>query len=701
MPMNPHKGEDQPAFMSRCVSEMMKTGDRKNEQAVAICLDIWRNKDKAVEGVIHKETVSPVDPKTLEYVMSDATVDRYGDVVEPGGWRLETFKRNPIALFGHSGSFPVGKWADVRVEGGKLKGRLEFAARGTSPRIDEIRSLSEQGILKAVSVGFRPVPGEVEPIEGAKRGVRYKMSELLECSIVSVPANPNAIQVARGLGVSSETMDLVFGKSAIEDLVTRDGIIGKSAVPQPARRAISMNIPISKRVEDAQTKIVALRDQLTDYSANLSEEPSEEERAGLDELNTKIAEAEKGLEAWQRTEQALVSRTAQSIAERPGGSPDRPFAVPAVKVSPADLVLRSLVAKLHSHDTRGAISPAQALAMRYGEDGKVSEEQRVVFDMVVRASTAPATTSTSGWASQLVNTSYAEFQKLLMPASVYPGLSARGLRLNFGRSGVISIPTRAATPTVAGSFVLEGSPIPVRQAAFASQTITPKKMAVISVFTREISEYSTPAIEALVRDAIQEDTSVSLDTVLLDATAASTTRPAGLRNGVTTLTATSGGGFTALVTDLKALVGALITGSNGNIRSPVWIMNPAQALSISLTQNAGGDFPFSAEINNNRFSGYPIILSSTVTAGMVLLLDADDFVSVEGDAPRFDVNDSATLHLDDTTPLAIGTAGSPNTVAAPVRNLFQTDCIALRMVMPINWALRRTGTLAWTSSVTW
>jgi hypothetical protein len=107
---------------------------------------------------------------------------------------------------------------------------------------------------------------------------------------------------------------------------------------------------------------------------------------------------------------------------------------------------------------------------------------------------------------------------------------------------------------------------------------------------------------------MQEDTSVAVDTVLLDATAASTTRPAGLRNGVATLTATAGGGFAALVGDLRQFVAALITASNGNLRQPVWIMNEIQALSIATTQNAGGDFPFAMEINNNRFQGYPVIL---------------------------------------------------------------------------------------------
>jgi len=292
--------------------------------------------------------------------------------------------------------------------------------------------------------------------------------------------------------------------------------------------------------------------------------------------------------------------------------------------------------------------------------------------------------------------------ELLMPASVYPGLAARGLRMNFGRAGVIQIPTRASTPTIAGSFVAEGAPIPVRQGAFSAQTFTPKKMAVISSFTREIAEHSNPQIEGVIRNAIQEDTSVALDTVLLDATAASTTRPAGLRSGVTVITATAGGGFTALVADLKALVGALITGSSGNLRNPVWIMNPIQQLAIATTQNAGGDFPFQAEINNNRFMGYPIVLSSTVTAGMVLLVDAADFVAIEGGAPRFDASDQATIHLEDTTPLAITSGAQGSAVAAtPVRSLWQTDSMALRMIMDVNWGMRRTGVVAWTQSVTW
>lgn len=644
--------------------------------------------------VVRKVTVAKAASDDLEFILSDDTVDRLGDVIDPKGWVLTNFKKNPIALFGHDSRFPIGNWINVRVVDGKLLGKFKPAAKGTSARVDEIASLVEQQVLRAVSVGFNPIEHEVL---ADNSGILFKKQELLECSIVSVPANPSAVQIARSLHISDETIAIVFGKQASAHGAVTRGTNGEHAATSLPRKSNQMPTPISKLIEDGQARLVALKDQLTAHLAEVGGEPDDAAMAITDELNGKIALQERAVTGWKEAEARLAADTEQRSAVTVTGA--RPFAVAAPQVKPGERIMRSLVAMVQSQaQKRSAI---QILAERYGEDGKVDDATKTVFEVITRAATAPATTTTSGWASQLVATENAAFLELLMPASVYPGLAARGLRLNFGRAGVISIPSRVATPTIAGSFVLEGSPIPVRQGAFTSQTLTPKKMAVISTWTREIGEHSTPAIEGLIRNAIQEDTSVALDTVLLDATAVSATRPAGIRNGVATLTATAGGGFAALVGDLKQFVGALITASNGNIRAPVWIMNPIQALSIAVTQNAGGDFPWAQEINNNRFQGYPVILSSTVTAGMVILVDAADFVTVEGDAPRFDVSDQATLHMEDTTPLAIGTVGTPTVVAAPVRSLYQTDSIALRMIMPINWTFRRAGVLAWTTGVTW
>ena len=73
---------------------------------------------------------------------------------------------------------------------------------------------------------------------------------------------------------------------------------------------------------------------------------------------------------------------------------------------------------------------------------------------------------------------------------------------------------------------------PSVKALFTSQTLTPKKMAVITTWTREIDEHSIPAIEGLLRDAIASDTAISLDAILLDTNPATAIRPAGILNGV-------------------------------------------------------------------------------------------------------------------------------------------------------------------------
>ncbi|HMF88681.1 MAG TPA: HK97 family phage prohead protease, partial [Gemmatimonadaceae bacterium] len=490
---------------------------------------------------------------SLEFILSDDTQDRMGDVINPNGWVLDNFKKNPIALFNHSSNFPIGKWKNVRVKNKKLVGELELADEGTSDRIDEIIRLVRQGILRAVSVGFQPI--DAEPLKD-NTGIFFREQELLETSLVSVPANPSAIQLARSLHTSDETIDLVFGEQASVRKTTT-GETGEQANIPTKRKTKTMTL--SERIVAAQERLKKLRDDLTAHIEKSADTPDDETSNEVTEALTKQIEvSQKSLDNLVAAEKQLAAISTETsvvtptTAQKAGDS--RPIVFPQAKqtIKPGDRIMRSLVSMVVSRALRGSgdeRSPAQVLAERYGEDGKVDDATKTVFDMVTRTASAPATTFTSGWASQLVATENAAFMELLMPASVYPGLSNRGMRLNFGRGGIISIPTRASTPTIAGSFVLEGSPIPVRQGAFSAQTLSPKKMAVISVWTREIGQHSTPAIEGLIRNAIQEDTSVALDTVLLDATAASTTRPAGIRNGVSTTTATAGGGFAALVGD--------------------------------------------------------------------------------------------------------------------------------------------------------
>jgi HK97 family phage major capsid protein/HK97 family phage prohead protease len=647
--------------------------------------------------VIHKTTVALAAGDPLTFVLSDATKDRMGDIIDPKGWVLDNFKSNPMALFNHNSGFPIGHWEDVKVQGGRLIGKLKLAARGTSDRIDEIISLVEQGILRAVSVGFAPI--ERKPLDDG--GIRFTKQELLETSLVSIPANPAAVQLAKSLHVSDATMDEVFGKHATADFghsKAKEFSAAQGISKNPIRKPSTMKT-ISKQIEERQATLVSLQDQLAAKVAELdgSDEPDIVSLA-IDELNTQIESNQKTLEQLRRAETSLANSAPAVVAREATAieaAPRRPWAAPKKEVKPFDHLVRSaLVTAVSRAQTR---NPLDVLKERYGED----VQTKAVFDIVTRAASAPALTTTTGWAAELVQTAFLDMLETLMPMSVYPGLSNRGPKFTFGRNGIVSIPARTTSTTVAGSFVAQGAPIPVRQGAFTATTLTVKKMGVITSFSREMAEHSTPAIEAVLRQAIVEDTSVAIDTILLDATATSATRPAGLRNGVTGATPTTGGGLAALVGDVKALAGSLITGSNGHLRDPVWIMNPIQVLSIQFQTNATGQFIFQDEIAQGRFRGYPLYQSTTVPSGTVLLLDAADFFSATGDAPVFNASDTATLHMDDTTPLALSATGAPNTVAAPIRSLYQTDSLAIRMTWDLNWAMRRTGVVAFVSSVTW
>lgn len=637
-----------------------------------------------------KATAAPaVGDDPLLYVMSDESVDRYGDVIEARGWDLSHFRNNPVALFGHDAKFIVGHWRDVRVEGRKLLGRLELMD-AVSDRLREIHAAVKAGVLRAVSVGFHAKGAE--PIKSADGkptgGLRFTKSELVECSLVAVPANPNALQVARSLSLSDETKSLIFAKPGEGTPVSRDH--GKPAVLTRTLITPSKGLamqPLSQRVQDAQERLVALKDQLTEVTSK--SDIGETEEAIIVEVTQRIEAQERSLDALKRAETALAvkSGTSHNGVASPAIASRRPLGVPVKEVKPADHIVRAATVAFLKHTTHRSVE--DILRERYPDDE--------LTPMVLRAAVAPATTTTSGWASELVNTAIADFMDTLTPVSIYPRLAALGNRFTFDRNGAIRIPSRSPTPSIGGSFVGEGSPIPVRRFGLGSVTLTPTKMGVISTFTREMGQYSTPAIEGLIRQAIVEDTAVTLDSALIDTTAGSTTRPAGLLNGVTGNTATAGGGYDALIGDIRNLYADLTT--SVGLRNVVFLMNPAQTLAIALTQNVGGDREFAAEINAGRLLGRPVIESATVAAGTVIAIDVADFVTATGDAPEFDVSDQAVVHMEDTSPAAIGTAGV--LAGGATRSLWQTATVGVRMLLDVNWAMRRTGGVAYVTSTTW
>jgi len=153
--------------------------------------------------------------RTIRFIGSDESIDRDGDTIALDGWDIKNYMANPVALYGHNSlGFPVGKTQSITID--KRSGKMffdisfptieELSSNPKTPSeqaltVDAIYCMAKAGLLNAVSVGFRGL--EYEPIA---TGRAYKKQELIEISIVPVPANPNALAVLR----SANTQETVI-----------------------------------------------------------------------------------------------------------------------------------------------------------------------------------------------------------------------------------------------------------------------------------------------------------------------------------------------------------------------------------------------------------------------------------------------------------------------------------------------------------
>lgn len=173
---------------------------------------------------IKAEMKAAGDGKTVSFIASTEAVDRMGDIVRQDGWDLTNYKRNPVVLFGHDHEKPIGRAHNVRVDAGKLKADLEFADDSVDEFSAKIGRMVKAGFLNAVSVGFRVL--EAKPI---KSGYEFVKSELLEISVVSVPANQEAIVFAKGFMGEDEIKRVFSLNKAIPSVAdiykNRDNVI--------------------------------------------------------------------------------------------------------------------------------------------------------------------------------------------------------------------------------------------------------------------------------------------------------------------------------------------------------------------------------------------------------------------------------------------------------------------------------------------
>ncbi|WP_322290519.1 HK97 family phage prohead protease [Paratractidigestivibacter sp.] len=146
--------------------------------------------------------------RKFTFVASDASRDSSGTVLNQAGWALDRFNANPVIGYQHKvygGSSDtddpdniIGK-GRAYVEDGKLMVDVELEPEGDNPLADKVCRKLHFGSLNAVSVGFVPTGksrwGEAEEAaDGSTPTLYFEGQELLEISVVNIPANPNALR---------------------------------------------------------------------------------------------------------------------------------------------------------------------------------------------------------------------------------------------------------------------------------------------------------------------------------------------------------------------------------------------------------------------------------------------------------------------------------------------------------------------------
>ncbi len=180
--------------------------------------------------------VTPGSREIVAAISSDA-LDRDGDVVLPGGLAKKNYQGSPV-LFNHDTKSPIGVANWVKHSGNRLLAKWRATDKTQQGR--DAFELAKDGILTRYSVGFmpteygRPTAAEVKSNPTWQEAQRiFRKWELLEFSLVAVPANPDAVMIAISKGISMDSL------AAMGFTVTKSGVKLNGACDAYARHLIS------------------------------------------------------------------------------------------------------------------------------------------------------------------------------------------------------------------------------------------------------------------------------------------------------------------------------------------------------------------------------------------------------------------------------------------------------------------------------
>lgn len=658
------------------------------------------------------------DQRVIRGIATTPSPDRVGDIVEPMGVQF----KNPMPLLHqHNHRLPVGTVTfDKATDAGiTFEARLPIIVGDDTgelkSRVDTAWAEVKLGLVRGVSIGFRAK--EYSFMDDG--GIRFTQSEVLELSLVTVPANADAvIQTIKSIdapllaatGKTAEKLKHPGFGTVIADHITT---LPVDAGQLKAKSISSVSTKSNSRPKEGKTlktlaerilELKALVKTKSDRMSAIMTKAAEEQRSSdageqeeFDQLEGELTALEGDIKRLETLERVELS-TAKAVENRtPGGIIlPRPAAVTVKAVSPDKGIRFAQMVKCLVLGMKTGQDPVAISAHRYKDDP--------ILQNVVKAAVVAASTGNANWAGNLVGDEtsvYADFVEFLRPQTILG---------RFGNGGIpglrrvpFRVPLLAQTSGGAAQWVGEGKAKPLTKFDFTRTTLEPLKTAAIAVLTMEVLRDSSPSADTLVRDGLADAIRERLDIDFINPAKAASAgvSPASILNGVAPINS-AGGSADDLRADITALLSAFIAGNNPP-SAGVLIMSSLTALQISTMRNPLGqkEFP-DINLNGGTLEGLPVITSEYMTAfgdsagSIIALVNASDIYFADEGGVEIDASREASLEMSDT-PAHNSTTPTP----AQLVSMFQTNSVAIRAERTLNWMRRRAVSVAWLDEVSY
>ena len=242
--------------------------------------------------------------------------DRAGDVIEKEAWEkggLENYTNNPVILFNHDYNRPIGRATGLETDDRGLR-----ITANISKSAGDVTNLVKEGILRALSVGFRVKDADyIEETDGLK----ISDAELFEVSVVSVPANQAAtFSVAKSFDTQSEydewKKQFVKITEATKPQDTDDSLSSRKNEMSKNTEDFNLEEFAKKVASETAAKIAMQQAEVKAAEKADAEKAAEEQAVQEAELESKKAEVKAIVEAGTSGAEELVSDLEKRVNDK-------------------------------------------------------------------------------------------------------------------------------------------------------------------------------------------------------------------------------------------------------------------------------------------------------------------------------------------------------------------------------------------------